>query len=357
MFARRPLQFPPRYPRSCAKTRTHCRHTFRASLFTKRSIRGKSNYGSILRQPCRYYLKGTCTRTPREYWHPPECQFYKKKKGCESGDTCLFPQYKVDEQPNIRPKKGYFPKGRESEDKGAVAIVKSVSQLGCVLQDSNALDSQGTKGFRGNPMQKVLNAIQRVRFTKSTIRHASIRDKKGPSLGRIQVKPRHQQSPYATRFEDRPHEETERQERCAQSKAWDLVKKRYKLKAKDKATLFWLAKWVLPAASTKEPEEREFVVYSGASMHVVSKKDLNSAELESMRTSRSRTTVLTANGEVRTNKGPTVYVKQLDLFVTALLLQETPAVLSLGETLRITWVHVSLDKRSEPTSHQRRRKN
>ena len=34
-FARRPLQFPPRYPRSCAKTSTHCRHTFRASPFTR----------------------------------------------------------------------------------------------------------------------------------------------------------------------------------------------------------------------------------------------------------------------------------------------------------------------------------
>ena len=116
-------------------------------------------------------------------------------------------------------------KEKKSEDKGAVAIVKSVSQLGCASEDSDALDSQGTKDFRGNPMQKVLNAIQRVRFTKSTLRHASIRDKKGPSLGKIQVKPRHQRSPYAIKFEDRFHEETVRQERCAQSKAWGLAQK------------------------------------------------------------------------------------------------------------------------------------
>ena len=43
----------------------------------KRSIGGKSNHGSILRQLCRYCLKGTCTRSPCEYWHPPECQFFK----------------------------------------------------------------------------------------------------------------------------------------------------------------------------------------------------------------------------------------------------------------------------------------
>ena len=216
----------------------------------KRSIRGISNHGSILRQPCRYYLEGTCTRTPCEYWHPPECQFFSKKKiGCKSGDTCLSRHYKVDEQPDKRPKKGYCPERRASEDKGAVAIVKSVSQLGCVSKDSGALASQGTKEFRGNPMQKVLNAIQRVRVTQSTLRHASIRENKGPSVGKIQIKPRHQRSPYALKFEDWSHEETERQERCAQSKAWDLAKNIFKLKANDKATFFSPAnKWVLPSA-------------------------------------------------------------------------------------------------------------
>ena len=105
----------------------------------------------------------------------------------------------------------------------------------------------------------------------------------------------------------------------------------YKLKANDKATFFSLAKWVLPFASARESEERDFVVDSGASMHMVSEKDLNSAQLETMRTSRSPTTVMTANGEVRTNKEATENVKQLDFFVNVMLLQETPAVLSLGK--------------------------
>ena len=106
-------------------------------------------------------------------------------------------------------------------------------------------------------MQKVLEPIQRVRFTKYTLRYASIRDKTGSSLGKIQVKPRRQRSPYAIKFEDRSHEETERQERCAQSKAWDLAKNIYKLKANDKAAFFSPAeKRVLPNASAREPEER-----------------------------------------------------------------------------------------------------
>ena len=73
------------------------------------------------------------------------------------------------------------------------------------------------------------------------------------------------------------------------------------------------------------------MVDSGAGVHMVSKKDLNSAELETMRTSRSPTTVMTANGEVQTRKEATVYVKQLDLFVKVVLLEDTPAVLSLEQ--------------------------
>ena len=126
------------------------------------------------------------------------------------------------------------------------------------------------------------------------------------------------------KFEDRPHGETERQQRCARSRAWNLVKNICKLKEKDKPAFYSPAEeLVLPAASTKELEEREFVVDSGASMHTVSKKDLKSAELETMRTSRSPTTLMTANGEVQTREEATVYVKPMDLFVKVTLLEET----------------------------------
>ena len=159
-------------------------------------------------------------------------------------------------------------------------------------------------------MQKVLGPIRRIRFTQSGLRQASIREKKGPSLGEIQVKSPHQRSPYAMKCEDRSHEETERQKRCARSKAWNLAKNICRLKERDKAAFHSSAEeWVLLAASTKEPEERECVVDSVAGMQKVSKSDLNSAELETMRTSRSPTTVMTANGKVLTEEEATVFVK------------------------------------------------
>ena len=61
-------------------------------------------------------------------------------------------------------------------------------------------------------------------------------------------------------------------------------------------------------------------------MHMISKKDVNSAEVETVTTSRSPMTVITANGEVQTNKEATVYIKELDLFLTMKVLEDTPAV-------------------------------
>ena len=99
---------------------------------------------------------------------------------------------------------------------------------------------------------------------------------------------------------------------------------------KDKATFYSSAKeWILQAASAKEQKERDFLVDSGASMHTLSKKDFNSAELETMRTSRSPTTVMADNGKVQTIEDTTIYVKDLDLFVTNMFLEETHTVLSL----------------------------
>ena len=47
---------------------------------------------------------------------------------------------------------------------------------------------------------------------------------------------------------------------------------------------------------------------------MVSKRDLDSAELETIRTSRRPTAVMTANSEVQTREEATVYVKELDFF-------------------------------------------
>ena len=102
-------------------------------------------------------------------------------------------------------------------------------------------------------------------------------------------------------------------------------------KERDRATFFSPSEnWCLPASNLK-PEEREFVVDSGASMHMISKKDFSDAEMDILTKSCCRTMVITANGEVQTHEEATVYVKELDIFLTMKVLENTPAALSLGK--------------------------
>ena len=50
--------------------------------------------------------------------------------------------------------------------------------------------------------------------------------------------------------------------------------------------------------------------------------------MDTLTKSCSPTTVITANGEVQTHEEATVYVKELDIFLTMKVLENTPAVSS-----------------------------
>ena len=93
----------------------------------------------------------------------------------------------------------------------------------------------------------------------------------------------HQRNPNAPKLEDRSQEETEWQERCAREAAWKVAQKIFTLKEKHKTTFFSPPENRCLPASTLKLEEREFVVDSGASMHMISRNTLT--------TSRSPTTV------------------------------------------------------------------
>ena len=131
----------------------------------------------------------------------------------------------------------------------------------------------------------------------------------------------HQRSSNAPKFEDRSQEETEWQEQGAREAAWKLAKSVLNFKEGDKATFFSPSeKRCLPASNLKL--EREFVVDTGASMHMMSKKDLSDAEMDSLTKSCSPTIVITANGEMQTHEEATVYAKELDIFLTMKVLEK-----------------------------------
>ena len=267
-----------------------------------RSPRGRSPSGRLSRWPCKDYLKGTCTNSSCKKWHRPECLFYKTKSGCRFVEKCSYAHRQVDEQPCERSEKNddksavamskmYDLHDRtwqlvvnrdESHDRSGQPVVRrdtrhelkhrlvgrrssNIRQVGCVFQDMKPPKSILRKS---SDMQK---PIQRVKFTKASARYTKIRDQ-NPSLGKICPGEPHQRSPNAPKFEDRSQEETEWQEQGAREAAWRLAKSVLKLKEHERATFFSPSEGRCLPASTLKLEEREIVVDSGASMHMISKR-------------------------------------------------------------------------------------
>ena len=188
--------------------------------------------------------------------------------------------------------------------KNSLAKGPNTRQLCCVFPSSMLRESSDIR-----------KPIRCVKFTKAVVRHADIRNQ-NPSLGMICRGEPHQRDPNPPKFEDRSQEETEWQEQGAREAAWKLAKNVFKLKEQERAAFFSPSEnRCLPAPSNLKPEEREFVVDSGASMHIISKKDLNSAEMDTLTKSCSPTIVITANGEVQTHEEAIVYVKELDIIL------------------------------------------
>ena len=84
-----------------------------------------------------------------------------------------------------------------------------------------------------------------------------------------------------------------------------------KLKEQERATFFSPSENRCLPAPTLKPEEREFVVDSGASMHMISKNDLSDAEMDTLTKSCSPAIVITANGEVQTHEEATVLCQRI----------------------------------------------
>ena len=83
-------------------------------------------------------------------------------------------------------------------------------------------------------------------------------------------------------------------------------------------------------------ENREFNVDSGASLQMMSKNELTSGEKETIRRSKEPTVITTARGAAESTEEATVYVNNLDVFVTMMHLKDSLAVLSLGSLCEST---------------------
>ena len=292
--------------------------------------------------PCTDHLKCTCANPSCEKWHSPVCLlFYKSVEGCKFGDKCAIEHCQVEEQLSKRCKR--------SDDKSAVALLKETKNFGCRFQD---VEFPKTSSFL-RKSSTTTKPIRCVRFTTAVLRNAKLRDQ-NPSVNKIGHRDSHQRSPNAPKFEDRS-QETVWQEHWACEAAWKLARKI--LKEKHKAAFFSpTEKWCLSSPSKGKPEEREFVV-SGASMHMIRREDLNSAELETLTIFRCPTTVITANGEVETHEEATVYVREVENFLSVKNPRAYASSVIARKALRGSRISIWEGRWSKTTSHSKWRSN
>ena len=118
--------------------------------------------------------------------------------------------------------------------KGSVALSKNSKQSCCVFQDieprkSHSILRKGTI---------FLGPQHSLQFSKGTLRHMKIRERKFPSQGVIQHADSHVRGRKTPKFKYRSQEGILKQARCARRDAWEMAKGIFKLKEQYKATFF-----------------------------------------------------------------------------------------------------------------------
>ena len=211
-------------------------------------------------------------------------------------------------------------------------------QLGCVFQDMKPPKSILQKG---TDMRK---PIQRVTFTKAIARHTKIRDQ-NPSLGYICPNEPHERSPNAPKFEDRLSVgDRVARARCPRSSVED-GQKCVKRKGASESNI------LLTFRKTCACLHQILILRSENLLSTPVRQCIRSAKrtsvmlkMDTLTKSCSPTIVITVNGEVQTHEEATVYVKELDKLLTLKILENTPAVLSLGKLCdengySYEWIH------------------
>ena len=201
------------------------------SVWKKRSVKGKCNHGAILRQPCRNYLKVLARDRFVSIGILPNVNSIKTNRDVKLEiSVCSRIMRFMNNRTKKAKERVLFPKKKEKATTRMQAIVRIVSQMGCVSQDSQLLDSQEANKPGETRCKKSWYrfgefGLLSLRYVKQVSEK-----RKDHRFFKIQVTNLHQRSPYALKLEDRSREETERQQRCARSNAWNLAKNIHKLK-------------------------------------------------------------------------------------------------------------------------------
>ena len=140
------------------------------SVSKKRSIRGKGSHGSILRQPCRYYLRGTCTRTSCEFGIRPSAKSTKQKRVVNAEKSvCSRTKRLMSNQTKSQRKGLLFPHKKRKRRQECCGYCENCTTIGLRLARLGCVGSSKRKTAPVKPMKKVMGPIRKVRFTQPTL--------------------------------------------------------------------------------------------------------------------------------------------------------------------------------------------
>ena len=283
---------------------------------TLKKFRQQRRGGKI---PCRYFLRGKCTSPSCNCWHPPVCLNYKSESRCTCGEKCRVRHVEADGQPSKKSKK--------SGCERISGLIKGVcTRVSCVSRFSS-------EKIHSAERKEIWYQITPSNSPRARWYHIKTRERKGPSRGVVHKCEPHERNPCAPRFEERTHDETVHQEKRARRVARDLAKSVVEAQKILIKLRFLLSYWSQGNAGAHFNITRGTRIrgwFWSISAHA-EQEDLRSDEMETLRRSRNPTTVVTAIGEVQTNEEARENVHDLDVFVTVQILDDTPAVPSLGK--------------------------
>ena len=174
-------------------------------------------------------------------------------------------------------------------------------QLGRASQDSFP-----RKSFPREPGR--LGSKRAFKFSKGTWPQRKHRERKGPPRRNIQKCAPRGRCPCAPNFGGRSLEETLHQEGRAREAGRDLAKKKQAQEFGQNYVLYSKRKRLCCCLLQRDQRSAKFSVDSGASMHMMSKRELSSEEMDTVKRSTTPTVVLTANGKVHTHEEAQVFV-------------------------------------------------
>ena len=272
----------------------------------------------------------------------PNVNSISLNRSVKFGTECSFRHWKVEEQPHRRPKTG--------GDRSAAATVKDARQLSCVPQDVEPPESAAISG------KGIKNLGTK---STSTIRKSCAVSSKDPRQQRTvawgKFKSNFLISTAPTLWNLRTNlrwKQKDKSDAPAETRG-DLP--RMSTSSKGKSYILFAYPWVEFARRIHNKARRKRVCGGLRSKHahVQQEKALTLPNSKHTGSQKSATTAVAANVEMQTKEEATVYVRELDLFVTVMLLKNTPAVLSLGKLCENHGYSYHWTSGQKTTSHQK----